>query len=291
MTFMEKLSAAWKKNNSLVCVGLDPDLKKMPECVTSRKYPIFEFNKAIVDATASDVCCYKPQAAYYAGQDADDQLLMTMEYLRKNYPEIPVILDAKRADIGNTTQMYALEAFGRYGADAVTVNPYMGMDALKPFLDYADKGVVVLCRTSNKGAKEIQELKLENGMELYKHVAALISGPWNYNGNTMLVAGATFPQELGEIRRIVGPTPLLVPGIGAQGGDMCPVGAAAAAKDPDAQRQIVRHLRGKLFRRCGEKCFAGLLADVGSGVWLIGRIIQPLFGVFIKCRIRGHSLF
>ena len=152
MTFMEKLAGAWKKNDSLVCVGLDPDLRKMPECVKSERYPIFTFNRAIIDATASHVCCYKPQAAYYAGQDADDQLLMTMEYLRKNCPDIPVILDAKRADIGNTTQMYALEAFGRYGADAVTVNPYMGMDALKPFLDYADKGVVVLCRTSNKGA-------------------------------------------------------------------------------------------------------------------------------------------
>ncbi len=249
MTFMEKLSAAWKKNNSLVCIGLDPDLKKMPECVTSRKYPIFEFNKAIVDATASDVCCYKPQAAYYAGQDADDQLLMTMEYLRKNYPEIPVILDAKRADIGNTTQMYALEAFGRYGADAVTVNPYMGMDALKPFLDYADKGVVVLCRTSNKGAKEIQELKLENGMELYKHVAALISGPWNYNGNTMLVAGATFPQELGEIRRIVGTAPLLVPGIGAQGGDL--EGVLKYGLTEDKTGLVINSSRGIIYASSG----------------------------------------
>ena len=249
MTFMEKLSAAWKKSNSLVCVGLDPDLKKMPECVTSRKYPIFEFNKAIVDATASDVCCYKPQAAYYAGQDADGQLLMTMEYLSKNYPEIPVILDAKRADIGNTTQMYALEAFGRYGADAVTVNPYMGMDALKPFLDYADKGVVVLCRTSNKGAKEIQELKLENGMELYKHVAALISGPWNYNGNTMLVAGATFPQELGEIRRIVGTTPLLVPGIGAQGGDL--EGVLKYGLTEDKTGLVINSSRGIIYASSG----------------------------------------
>lgn len=220
MKFYEKLASAWEKSNSLVCVGLDPDLKKLPECLKNEKYPIFTFNKNLIDATKEHACCYKPQAAYYAGQGADDELLMTMEYLKEVCPEIPVILDAKRADIGNTTMMYALEAFDRYKADAVTVNPYMGMDALKPFLDYEDKGVVVLCRTSNKGAKEIQEMRLADGRELYKYVASLIAGAWNYNKNTMLVAGATFPEELGEIRQIVGDTPLLVPGIGAQGGDL-----------------------------------------------------------------------
>lgn len=220
MKFYEKLASAWEKSNSLVCVGLDPDLKKLPECLKNEKYPIFTFNKNLIDATREHACCYKPQAAYYAGQGADDELLMTMEYLKEVCPEIPVILDAKRADIGNTTMMYALEAFDRYKADAVTVNPYMGMDALKPFLDYEDKGVVVLCRTSNKGAKEIQEMRLADGRELYKYVASLIAGTWNYNKNTMLVAGATFPEELGEIRQIVGDTPLLVPGIGAQGGDL-----------------------------------------------------------------------
>ena len=220
MKFYEKLASAWEKTNSLVCVGLDPDLKKLPECLKNEKYPIFTFIKNLIDATKEHACCYKPQAAYYAGQGADDELLMTMEYLKEVCPDIPVILDAKRADIGNTTMMYALEAFERYKADAVTVNPYMGMDALKPFLDYEDKGVVVLCRTSNKGAKEIQEMRLADGRELYKYVASLIAGDWNYNKNTMLVAGATFPEELGEIRQIVGDTPLLVPGIGAQGGDL-----------------------------------------------------------------------
>ena len=221
MTFIEKLEAAWKGNNSLVCVGLDPDIVKMPREIKTLPNPIFEFNKAMIDATHDLVCCYKPQAAYYAGQEADDQLLMTMDYLKRKCPEVPVILDAKRADIGPTSEMYAREAFFRYKADAVTVNPYMGMDALKPFLDQQGKGVVVLCRTSNPGAREIQDLKVSGGEELYKHIARLIAGPWNYNGNVMLVAGATCPEELGEIRRIVGEkVPLLVPGVGAQGGDV-----------------------------------------------------------------------
>ena len=202
MKFIEKLRLAWDKNNSLVCVGLDPDLSKLPQCVKGEKYPIFKFNQAIIDATCAD------------------ELAMTLEYIRSRCPAVPVILDAKRGDIGNTSKMYAKEAFERYGADAVTLNPYMGMDALKPFLDYADRGAVILCRTSNPGAKEIQELTLADGLPLYKHVAALIAGPWNYNGNNMLVAGATAPAELGEIRKIVGKTPLLVPGIGAQGGDL-----------------------------------------------------------------------
>lgn len=223
MTFMEMLKNAWTVNNSLVCVGLDPDLKKMPACVVEKKNPIFEFNKAIIDATKDAVCCYKPQAAMYAGMNADEELGMTIDYIHKVAPGIPVILDAKRADIGNTTAMYAKEAFERYNADAVTVNPYMGMDALKPFLDREDKGVIVLCRTSNGGAKEVQELRLESGEMLYQHIARLIATTWNYNKNTMLVAGATYPEELGEIRKIVGDTPLLVPGIGAQGGDLAGV--------------------------------------------------------------------
>ncbi|MBP5182978.1 MAG: orotidine-5'-phosphate decarboxylase [Lentisphaeria bacterium] len=249
MKFYEKLAAAWEKTNSLVCVGLDPDLKKLPPCLQSEKYPIFRFNQAIIDATKDHACCYKPQAAYYAGQSADEELLMTMEYLKKVVPETPVILDAKRADIGNTTAMYALEAFQRYKADAVTVNPYMGMDALKPFLDYADKGVVVLCRTSNKGAKEIQEMILADGRELYKYVASLIAGPWNYNNNTMLVAGATFPEELGEIRRIVGNTPLLVPGIGAQGGDL--EGVLKNGLTPEGTGLVINSSRGIIYASSG----------------------------------------
>ncbi len=244
------LNRAWDKSNSLVCVGLDPDLKKLPSCVRGKEHPIFEFNRGIIDATASMVCCYKPQIAYYSGQSMDSDLLMTMDYLKTNYPDIPVILDAKRADIGATTNLYALEAFDRFHADAVTVNPYMGMDAIKPFLDYADKGVVVLCRTSNAGAKEIQEVKTEKGIELYKHVAGLIAGPWNYNGNTLLVAGATFPEELGEIRRIVGDVPLLVPGIGAQGGDVEKV--MKNGLDSRKRGLIINSSRGIIYASSGD---------------------------------------
>lgn len=250
MTFMEKLEAAWKKSGSLVCVGLDPDLAKMPDCVKGAKYPIFEFNKAIVDATADAVCCYKPQAAYYAGQDADDQLAMTIAYIKENYPEIPVILDAKRADIGATTAMYAREAFERFRGDAVTVNPYMGMDALKPFLDHADKGVIILCRTSNPGAKEIQDIKLENGEEMFMHVARLASTSWNYNKNIALVSGATFPEQLGAIRKVVGDMPLLVPGIGAQGGDIAAV--MKNGLDSKGNGLMINSSRGIIYASNGE---------------------------------------
>jgi orotidine-5'-phosphate decarboxylase len=248
MPFMDLLKNAWKSSNSLVCVGLDPDLKKLPASLKGAAKPIFEFNKALVDATHDLVCCYKPQAAYYAGQGADDELLLTIQYIKSRYPAVPVILDSKRADIGATSEMYAKEAFDRYGADAITVNPYMGMDALKPFLDRADRGVVVLCRTSNPGAKEIQELKVD-GEELYKRVAKLISGPWNYNKNTLLVAGATCPEELGQIRKIVGDTPLLVPGVGAQGGDVEKV--LKFGKTADGTGLIINSSRAIIYASSG----------------------------------------
>jgi orotidine-5'-phosphate decarboxylase len=219
MTFVEKLSGAWRANRSLVCVGLDPDPQKLPESLTSKRAPIFEFNKAIVDATADLVCAYKPQIAYYAACGAEDQLALTIDYILATYPRIPVILDAKRGDIGSTAEMYAAEAFDRYAADAVTVNPYMGSDTLKPFLDRADKGVVILCRTSNAGAGELQGLK-SDGQEIYLHVASLASRKWNYNGNVMLVVGATAPVELAAVRKVCPDLPLLVPGVGAQGGDV-----------------------------------------------------------------------
>ncbi len=250
MTFMEMLRGAWQKNNSLVCVGLDPDPKKMPACLANVEKPVFAFNKAIIDATKDHVCAYKPQAAMYAGMNADEELAMTIDYIHEVAPGIPVILDSKRADIGNTSAMYAKEAFERYKADAVTVNPYMGMDALKPFLDYADKGVIVLCRTSNAGAKEVQELRLESGELLYQRVAKLIANDWNYNGNTMLVAGATFPAELGEIRKIVGNTPLLVPGIGAQGGDL--EGVMKNGMTEDGTGLVINSSRGIIYASAGE---------------------------------------
>jgi len=244
MNFIEQLNNIWKKNNSLVCVGLDPDLTKMPECVKNCEYPIFAFNKAIIDATADLVCAYKPQAAYYAGQNADDQLAMTVDYLKENYPTVPVILDVKRGDIGSTAEMYAKEAFERYQADAVTVNPYMGIDTLKPFLDWQDKGVIILCRTSNPSSAEIQEL-VASDKEIYKHVAGYANSSWNYNNNVLLVIGATFPAELGEVRALCPQMPFLVPGVGAQGGDVEAVIKNGATADGNGL--IINSSRGIIY--------------------------------------------
>ncbi len=249
MTFMEKLRNAWQKNNSMVCVGLDPDLNKLPECVKKESKPIFAFNKAIVDATHDLVCCYKPQIAYYAGQAAEDELQMTMDYISEKYPDIPVILDSKRGDIGSTAEMYAKEAFDRYKADAVTVNPFMGIDTLKPFIDRAEKGTVILCRTSNPSSKEIQEL-VSGGKEVYKHVAEYAANEWNYNKNILLVIGATFPEELGEVRKICGDIPFLVPGIGAQGGDIQKVMENGTTSDGTGL--VINSSRGIIYAGSGE---------------------------------------
>ena len=254
MTFMEKLNAAWDKNNSLVCVGLDPALPKMPDCLKGKENPIFEFNKGIIDATCDLVCCYKPQIAYYAGQDAEDELMMTMDYLKERCPEIPVILDAKRGDIGATAEMYAMEAFKRYKADAVTVNPYMGTDTLKPFSDYADRGTVILCRTSNPNSGDIQGLMADD-LEVYKHVAIMAEKKWNYNKNIMLVIGATYPEELKSVRSICPTIPFLVPGVGAQGGD-----AAAVVKngaDKNGKGLVVNSSRGIIYADSTENFAAG----------------------------------
>ncbi len=230
MKFIEKLNKIWEKNNSFVCVGLDPDLTKIPQFLLEKEYPIFEFNKAIIDATADLVCAYKPQVAYYAGQDCEKELQMTITYLSENYPEIPIIFDSKRGDIGSTAEMYAKEVFDRYGADSVTVNPLMGTDTLKPFLDYEDKGVIALCRTSNPSGDEIQNL-IANDKPVYKIIAEYARDKWNYNNNLLLVVGATYPEELGEIRKVCPDMPFLVPGIGAQGGDVEKVLANGLTKD------------------------------------------------------------
>ncbi len=222
--FVAQLAASWARNDSLVCVGLDPEIERFPAQVAAHPSPIFQFNKAIIDATADLVCAYKPQFAHYAAYEAEDQLERTIEYIHRTCPGIPVILDSKRGDIGNTAQRYAIEAFERYGADAVTVNPYLGGDSLEPFLEHADRGVVVLCRTSNPGARDLQDLALgDGGRRVYHAVAELAARQWNTRGNCLLVVGATYPKELAEIRQIVGEMPLLVPGVGAQGGDVAQV--------------------------------------------------------------------
>ncbi len=219
MTFIEKLSAAWATNNSLLCVGLDPDAAKFPAHLQGKPDAVAQFCKAIIDATADSVCAFKPQIAYFAAQRAEDQLEEVCAYLRENHPRIPIVLDAKRGDIGATAEQYAREAFERYDADAVTVNPYMGFDSIAPYLEWKERGVIVLCRTSNLGGSDLQFLNLD-GTPLYQHVARLVAQKWNKNGQCALVVGATFPGELAQVRAIVGDMPLLVPGIGAQGGDI-----------------------------------------------------------------------
>ena len=217
--FTLALERAWERNDSLLCVGLDPEIERFPVEIAAAPSPIFQFNKAVIDATHDLVCAYKPQFAHYAAYEAEDQLERTIDYVHRTYPGIPVILDGKRGDVGNTAERYAIEAFERYGADAATVNPYLGGDSLEPFLRHADKGVVILCRTSNPGARDLQDLEVGT-RRLFHVVAELAAARWNGNGNCALVVGATYPSELAEVRRIVGEMPLLLPGVGAQGADV-----------------------------------------------------------------------
>jgi orotidine-5'-phosphate decarboxylase len=229
VNFINKLSAAWTANNSLLCVGLDPDLAKLPAELRDLPDGITTFCTRIIDATADLACAFKPQIAYFAALGAEKQLEDICRYVRENYPHIPLILDAKRGDIGATATQYAREAFERYGADAVTVNPYMGEDSLDPYLAWKDRGVIILCRTSNPGGSDLQFLDTD-GVPLYQRVARLVAEKWNKNGQCALVVGATFPEELAQVRAIVGDMPLLVPGIGAQGGDIAAtVGAGQTA--------------------------------------------------------------
>ena len=228
-TFNQKLEAAWIGNNSLLCVGLDPDLKRFPAHLIGRPGAIAEFCRAIVDATADLVCAFKPQIAYFHAERAEDQLEDLISYIRDRYPQVPVILDAKRGDIGSTAEQYAREAFERYRADAVTVSPFLGHDSITPYTCYAERGVIVLCRTSNPGGSDLQFLEVDGpyGRErVYQRIARTVATQWNQNHNCSLVVGATYPAELAEVRRIVGDLPLLVPGIGAQGGDIAATVAA-----------------------------------------------------------------
>lgn len=217
--FTDQLAAAWQKNNSLLCVGLDPDPAKFPGALKGRDDAIFEFCRNIVDATGDLVCSFKPQIAYFAARRAEDQLEALIAYIHEKFPGIPVILDAKRGDIGSTAEQYAVEAFERFKADAVTVNPYMGRDSVEPYLAYPDKGVILLCRTSNAGGSDLQFLDV-GGERLFERVAKLAATEWNTTGQIGLVVGATFPAEIARVRELVGDVPLLVPGIGAQGGDV-----------------------------------------------------------------------
>ena len=217
-SFYQRLSTRWKKAQSLVCVGIDPISSKLPEVILSEKDSFFKFGKAIVDACAGHVCAFKPQFAHFAAEGREAELERLIEFIKLSYPDIPVVLDAKRGDIGSTADLYAEEAFKRYGADAVTVNPYLGFDSVDPFLEYSDKGVILLCRTSNPSAIWIQDAE-RDGERVFLKIARKAKER-NVNGQIGLVTGATYPEDLGLVRAIVQDMPLLVPGIGAQGGDL-----------------------------------------------------------------------
>ena len=221
-TFTDLLRSVAIRNQSMLCVGLDPEPARFPHHLRGDPQRMYDFCAAIVDATADLVCAFKPQIAYFAAHGAEDQLQKLMAHMRARAPHVPVILDAKRGDIGSTAEQYAKEAFERYGADAVTLSPFMGFDSIAPYLQYPGKGAFLLCRTSNPGGDDLQNQRLA-GIEgtplLYEHIARLAHGPWNTNGQLGLVVGATYPAEIARVRALAPSLPLLIPGVGAQGGD------------------------------------------------------------------------
>ena len=218
-SFTAKLAGAERANGSMLCVGLDPDPARFPGAMRGDPTRIFDFCAAIVDATRDLVIAYKPQIAYFAANRAEDQLERLIAHIHEAAPAVPVILDAKRGDMGTTAEQYAREAFERYGADAVTLSPFLGFDSIEPYLRHRDKGVILLCRTSNPGGADLQEQTVGAGGRLYEHIARLAAGPWNTTGQVGLVVGATYPAEIARVRELAPTLPLLIPGIGAQGGD------------------------------------------------------------------------
>jgi orotidine-5'-phosphate decarboxylase len=243
-SFAERLHRAQVAGNSLVCVGLDPDPLKIPADLQGHPQPLYAFNRRIVDATCDIAAAYKPQIAFYSAVGAEAELAASIRYIRERAPEAIVLLDAKRSDIGNTAEMYAREAFDRYGADAVTVNPFMGEDSVLPFLARADRGAVLLCRTSNPGAKDFQDL-IVDGLPLYRRVAQQAAAHWNRHRNLMLVVGATYPREMADLRRAHPELPFLVPGIGAQRGDLDET--LAAGLDRDGAGLLISSSRGIIY--------------------------------------------
>jgi orotidine 5'-phosphate decarboxylase subfamily 2 len=242
MDFLSRLDAASEKNNSLLCAGLDIDLSRLPQEFLTKEDPIFSFNKMIVDETKELVCAYKPNIAFYEmyGIYGLQSLIKIIEYIPD---EIPVILDAKRGDVGHTAQAYAKSIFEVFKADATTINPYMGYDSIKPFTEYREKGIFILCLTSNTGYKDFQKSG-EDTLPLYKHVAMHVK-EWNVFGNCGLVVGATNAEELKEIRSIAGDMPILIPGVGAQGGDLEQSVKYGVTKDKN--RAIINSSRGIIY--------------------------------------------
>ena len=244
MTFLDSLLETGRRNRSLLCVGLDPDVRKLPTILRAASDPTYAFCMAIVEATADLVCAFKPNIAFFealgpAGMETLRRLIADMPR------DVPVILDAKRGDMGSTAEAYAEAVFERLGVDAVTLSPYLGSDSLAPFLRHADKGCIVLCKTSNSGGAELQELELAKGGPLYLEVARRARDDWNGNRNLGLVVGATYPDMLAQVRALCPDMPLLVPGVGAQGGDLAT--ATRASIDSHGERAIISASRSILY--------------------------------------------
>lgn len=252
MGFHRQLHRSWDASGSLLCVGLDPDPSRFPVALDIKADAshdaLLRFCTEIVDATADLVCAFKPQIAYFASQRAESALEQLCAYILDRYPDVTLILDAKRGDIGSTAEHYAREAFGRYGAHAVTVNPYLGRDSVEPYFAHGG-GVIALCRTSNPGGDDLQSLDCD-GRPLYLRVAEMVAGEWSQLGDCAVVVGATYPGELRAVREAVGDLPILVPGIGAQGGD--PQAATAAGATADGRGLIVSSSRAVLYASSGD---------------------------------------
>lgn len=255
MAFHELLRRAWATSDSMLCVGLDPDPARFPEVVHGS---VLDFCTAIVDATADVVCAFKPQIAYFAAVGAEAELERLCAHIRDRHPDTLLVLDAKRGDIGSTAEQYAREAFERYGAHVVTVNPYLGTDSVEPFLRHPDGGVFVLCRTSNPGSGDFQSL-VSDGEPLYQHVARRVAMEWNEIGDCGLVVGATYPDELRQVRDIVGDLPLLVPGVGAQGGDVQATVQAGTA--PSGHGMVINSSRAILYASAADDFAAAARAE------------------------------
>ena len=262
--FADRLRQACATSGSLVCVGLDPDLQKIPSELARDPEPFLAFNRRIVDATADLAAAYKPQIAFYSALGKEMELAASIAYIRERAPHALVILDAKRNDIGNTAAAYASEAFDRYGADAVTVNPYMGEDSVRPFLARPDRGAILLCRTSNPGARDFQDL-LVDGLPLYRRVAERADRDWNATQNLMLVVGATYPAEMADLRRAHPSLWFLVPGIGAQGGDL--ERTLAAGLDARCAGLLINSSRGIIYAGGGSaKAIRAAAADLHAAI-------------------------
>ena len=255
MRFTDRLAAAQTRADSMLCVGLDPEPSKFPGAWKNDPGRIHDFCAGIIDATKDLVCAYKPQIAYFAAHRAEDQLEWLMAYIRRVAPDVPVILDAKRGDIGATAEQYAREAFERYQADAVTLSPFMAFDSIEPFMRWDGRGLILLCRTSNPGGSDLQAQRLEDGSLLYERIAKLAAGEWNRNGQLGLVVGATFPAEIARVRQLAPTLPLLIPGVGAQGGDAEATVKAGLVRDAAGRSTgpiVVNSSRAVLYASAGE---------------------------------------